>query len=150
MKGRKIEQRILRYLFKEVIMQKTKRLVIATLSGVLFGFVCLGLAASAPGPLAWPVAIQIVVSRTLIGFAIGMSAFSFGPWAVNGLIMGLIFSLPLAFSGLMAPENPEYSEANIFAFTLLLGMLYGLLIELIASGLFKARVPRLNQPSTSS
>jgi hypothetical protein len=130
-------------------MQKTKRLVIATLSGVLFGFVCLGLAASAPGPLAWPAAIQIVVSRTLIGFAIGMSAFSFGPWAVNGLIMGLIFSLPLAFSGLMAPESPEYSQVNMFVFTLLLGMLYGLLTELITSGLFKARIPKLYQPPTS-
>jgi hypothetical protein len=135
---------------EELIMQKTKRLVIATLTGVLFGFVCLGLAASAPGPLPWPAAVQIVVSRTLIGFAIGMSAFSFGPWAVNGLIMGLIFSLPLAFSGLMAPESPEYSQGNMFVFTLLLGMLYGLLIELITSGLFKARMPRLNQPSTSS
>jgi hypothetical protein len=131
-------------------MQKTKRLVIATLSGVLFGFVCLGLAASVPGPLAWPVAVQIVMSRALIGFAIGISAFSFGHWAIHGVTMGLIFSVPLAFSGLMAPENPEYSEVNIFAFTLLLGMLYGLLIELITSGLFKARVPRLGQPSTSS
>jgi len=125
-------------------MQKTKRLVIATLSGALFGFVCLGLAASAPGPLAWPAAVQIVMSRALIGFAIGISSFSFGPWAVNGLIMGLIFSLPLAFGGLMAPENPELSQVNMFAFTLLLGMLYGLLTELITSGLFKAKIPRLN------
>jgi hypothetical protein len=150
LKGGKIGERILRYLLKEERMQKTKRLVIATLSGVLFGFVCLGLAASAPGPLAWPVAVQIVTSRTLIGFAIGISAFSFGPWAVNGLVMGLIFSFPLAFSGLMAPENPEYSQASMVVFTLLLGMLYGLLTELITSGLFKARIPKLDQPSASS
>ena len=130
-------------------MQRTKRLVIATLSGVLFGFVCLGLASSAPGPLAWPVAVQIVTSRTLIGFAIGMSAFSFGHWAIHGVTMGLIFSAPLAFSGLMAPESPEYSQVNMFAFTLLLGMVYGLLIELITSLLFKARMPRLNQPATN-
>ncbi len=127
-------------------MEKTKRLIIATLSGVLFGFVCLALASSAPGPLAWPVAVQIVTSRTLIGFAVGMSAFSFGHWAVHGVTMGLIFSVPLAFSGLMAPDNPEYSKLNVFAFTILLGMIYGLLIELITSVLFKARIPRANQP----
>jgi len=130
-------------------MQKTKRLVIATLAGVLFGFVCLGLASIAPGPLPWPVAVQIVTSRTLIGFAIGMSAFSFGHWAVHGLIMGMIFSVPLAFSGLMAPESPEYSKVNMFAFTILLGMVYGLFIELITSLLFKARIPAVNQPTTS-
>jgi len=130
-------------------MQKTKRLVIATLSGVLFGFVCLGLASSAPGPLPWPVAVQIVTSRTLIGFAIGMSAFSFGHWAVHGLIMGMIFSVPLAFSGLLAPESPEYSKASMFAGTIILGMIYGLLIELITSLLFKARMPRPTAPTTS-
>jgi hypothetical protein len=133
----------------EGIMQQPKRLIIATLSGVLFGFVCLGLASSAPGPLAWPVAFQIVASRTLIGFAIGISAFSFGHWAIHGVTMGLIFSVPLAFSGLMAPDNPEYSKVNMFAFTILLGMVYGLLIELITSLLFKARIPRPSAPATT-
>lgn len=54
--------------------------------------------------------------------------------------MGIIFSLPLAFSGLMAPENPEYSKTSIFISTIVLGMVYGLLIELITSVLFKAKV----------
>ncbi len=133
-------------------MQETKRLVVATLSGVLFGFVCLGLASRAPGPLAWPVAVQLVTSRTLIGFAIGMSAFSFGHWAAHGVTMGLIFSLPLAFSGLIAPATEHQhpmATVNMFAVTILLGMAYGLFIELITSLLFKARVPRLNQPATS-
>jgi hypothetical protein len=29
-------------------------------------------------------------------------------------VLGLVFSLPLAFSGLMAPDNPEFSKATIF------------------------------------
>jgi len=121
-------------------MQKPKRIIVATLSGVLFGFVCFGLASSAPGELAWPVALQIIVSRALIGFAIGISCISLGHWSLHGLVMGTIFSLPLAFSGLMAPESPEYSKAGMFIWTIVFGMLYGLLIEVITSLFFKAKI----------
>lgn len=127
-------------------MQNAKRLVVATLSGILFGFVCLGLASAAPGALAWPVAFQIVSSRTLIGFAIGISRVSIRHWSIHGLVMGAVFSLPLAFSGLMAPESPEYSKAAMFVSTIILGMIYGLLIELITSLLFKARA--VTQPTS--
>ena len=89
--------------------------------------------------IKWPVAVQIITSRTLIGFAIGISVLSVGHWAIHGLLMGLIFSLPLAFSGLMAPDNPEYSKAVMWVWTVVLGMIYGLLIEVITSALFKAR-----------
>ena len=121
-------------------MQKKKRLTIATLSGVLFGFICFGLASSGPGGLPWQVALQVIISRTLIGFAIGMSCLSMGHWSVHGIIMGMIFSLPLAFSGLMAPENPEFSKVGMFIWTIILGMIYGLLIEVITSLFFKAKI----------
>ncbi|MCP4132916.1 MAG: hypothetical protein GY754_18270 [bacterium] len=117
----------------------TKRSIIATFSGVLFGFVCFGLASSG-GPLPWPVAVQIIASRTLIGFAIGISSLSLGHWSVHGLVMGMLFSLPLAFSGLMAPENPEFTAAMMFGSTMVMGLIYGLLIEVITSLIFKARV----------
>ncbi|MFH2013036.1 MAG: hypothetical protein ABIJ37_10105 [Pseudomonadota bacterium] len=120
-------------------MKKSKRIIIATLSGLLFGFVCFGLASSGSGELPLPVALQIIASRTLIGFAIGVSCLSLGHWSVHGLIMGMIFSFPLAFSGLMAPENPEFSKISMFIWTIILGMIYGLLIEVITSLLFKAK-----------
>jgi hypothetical protein len=116
-----------------------KRTIVATISGVIFGFVCLGLAASSPGALLWPVAVQIITSRTLIGLAIGISSLSIGHWAIHGLLMGMLFSLPLAFSGLMAPDNPEFSKTAMWVWTVVLGMIYGLLIEVITSVLFKAR-----------
>jgi hypothetical protein len=116
-----------------------KRVIVATLSGVLFGFVCLGIASSSPGPLALPVILQIIASRTLIGFAIGISSLSLAHWSVHGLFMGLVFSLPLAFSGLMAPDIPEFSKMAMWMWTVVLGMVYGLLIELITSVFFKAR-----------
>ena len=55
-------------------------------------------------------------------------------------MLGLIFSLPLAFSGLMAPESPEFSASMMFINTVVMGMIYGLLIDLITSLLFKAKV----------
>jgi hypothetical protein len=121
-------------------MPKTKRIIIATLSGIVFGFVCFALASSSsPEKLALPVALQIISSRTLIGFAIGISCISLKHWSIHGLVMGIIFSLPLAFSGLMAPESPEYSKAAMFIWTIIPGMVYGFLIELITSVLFKAK-----------
>ena len=120
-------------------MQKNKRILVATLSGVVFGFVCFGIASSSPGALAWPVIVQLIISRTLIGFAIGISCISLKHWAIHGVVMGLIFSLPLAFSGIMAPESAEYNKAGIFLWTVILGMVYGLLIEVITSVAFKAK-----------
>ena len=121
---------------------KRKRIIVATLSGVLFGFVCFGLASSSSGALAWPVAVQIIVSRTLIGFAIGISSISLRHWAIHGVVMGLIFSLPLAFSGLMAPESPDFSYTSMFISTIIMGMIYGLLIEVITTLLFKAKMKK--------
>jgi hypothetical protein len=120
-------------------MKKTKRVTIATLSGVLFGFVCYGFASMGSGELAWPVAVQLIASRTLIGFAIGISCLTIVHWSVHGLLMGVIFSIPLAFSGLMAPEHPDYSATEMFIWTLVLGIIYGLLIEVITSAIFKAK-----------
>jgi hypothetical protein len=123
-------------------MKNSKRIIIATLSGVLFGFVCFAFASSGPEPLPWQVAVQIILSRTLIGFAIGISSLSSIHWSLHGIIMGLLFSLPLAFSGLMAPENPEFTASAMFIWTIVLGMIYGVLIEVITSLLFKAKIQR--------
>ena len=61
-----------------------KRVIVATVSGVFFGFVCFGLASSSPGSMPLPVVLQIIASRTLIGFAIGISSLSLGHWSVHG------------------------------------------------------------------
>jgi hypothetical protein len=119
-----------------------KRVIIATLCGVLFGLVCFGLASSGPEPLAWPIVFQIISSRTLIGLAIGVSILGMIHWSIHGLLMGILFSIPLAFSGLMAPDSPDYSKVSIFIFTIVLGAIYGLLTEVITSLIFKAKINR--------
>ena len=62
-----------------------------------------------------------------------------GHRAIHGPVTGLLFSLPLAFSGLMAPENPEFSATMMFVSTIVMGMIYGLLIEVITSAVLKAK-----------
>lgn len=118
-------------------MNKSKRIIIATLSGILFGFVCFSFASGGPEPLPFPVAIQIILSRTLMGFAIGISSLSKIHWTIHGLMFGLFFSLPLAFSGMMA-DNPEFDKALMLMSTIIMGMTYGFLIELITTVIFKA------------
>ncbi len=115
-----------------------KRILIATLFGLIFGFVCFGFACSA-GELPFPVTLQIIASRTLIGFAIGISSLKLGHWTIHGIVMGALFSLPLAFSGLMAEETPEFSKSMMLISTLVMGIIYGFLTELFTSVVFKAR-----------
>ena len=78
-------------------MLNTKRLLIATLFGVIFGFVCWGFAASS-GPQPWYFAVSTILARTLIGFTIGISVLKI-PWWLHGIIIGGLYSLPGAFYG---------------------------------------------------
>lgn len=116
-----------------------KRLIICTLLGVVFGFVCLGFASGGKNEISTLLAVNIILGRTLIGIAIGISRFSLKHWSLHGLIMGLIFSIPAAFGALLGPENPEFNHSMLFISTIVMGMIYGLLTELIATVFFKAK-----------
>jgi len=118
---------------------KTKRLIIATLLGLVFGFVCFGMASSGPDEIPTLLAINIILGRTLIGFGIGISRFSFKHWSLHGIIMGLVFSLPAGFGAMLGPENPEFNHTTMFVATVVMGVIYGFLIELITTVLFKAK-----------
>ena len=118
---------------------KTKRLIITTILGVVFGIVCFGMASSGQNEISQILAINIILGRALIGFGIGISRFSFKHWALHGIIMGLIFSLPAAFGAMLGPENPEFNHTMMFVSTIVMGMIYGFLIEFITSVLFKAK-----------
>jgi len=126
------------------------RFLVCTLGGLVCGVLCYGLASSSGADIPTPVIAQIIASRTLIGVAIGLSGFSLGHWALHGVVLGGVFSLPLAFSGLMAPENPEFSTSAMFFSTIILGMIYGFLIELVASVVFKLRSAKATAPATAA
>lgn len=114
-----------------------KRLIVATLSGIIFGLVCYYIA-SGSGDIPAAIRYQIIASRTLIGLAIGISALNLNHWALHGLVLGLVFSIPLSFSGMMA-ENPDFTGGMMFLSTMVMGGIYGIFIELITSFLFKAK-----------
>jgi len=118
---------------------KTKRLIISTILGVVFGFVCYGLASSGGGALSLALALNIILGRTMIGIAIGISRFPIKHWSLHGIVMGLVFSIPMGFGAMLGPDNPEFTHTMMFVSTIVMGMIYGFLIELITSVLFKAR-----------
>ena len=106
---------------------------------MLFRSVCCAFASSGPNAIPPALAANIILGRTLIGFGIGISRFSFKHWSLHGIAMGLVFSLPMAFGAMLSPDNPEFDHTMMFVSTMVMGMIYGFLIELITSVLFKAR-----------
>lgn len=113
-------------------MLTSKRVIIATISGVVFGFVCLGFALSNPDSsetLSSTVRWSIVIGRTMLGFMIGISALRL-KWWLHGIVLGIIASIPMAV--------PIIDNTVIAVSTVVMGIVYGFLIELITSVLFKS------------
>lgn len=113
-------------------MASNKRILIATLFGVLAGIVC-WILTSSEGPQPWYFALSTIISRTLIGFAIGISILKI-QWWLHGIAMGFLFSLPMALQGFYVPGR----EAFIFVGTIVMGIIYGFFIELFTTVVFKA------------
>lgn len=119
---------------------KTKRLIIASILGLLFGFVCYGFANSGGGEISTILALNIILGRMLIGVAIGISRFPMKHWALHGLVMGLIFSIPAGLGAMMGGGTTEMSAEALLISTIVMGGIYGILIELITTVLFKAKM----------
>lgn len=120
-------------------MLSTKRVVAATICGFLFGLVCMGMATSNPDStqvLSAAVKWNIVLSRTLMGFMIGISALKLS-WWLHGVILGIISSIPMAIAVI--------PQMEIFVGTFVMGMIYGFLTELITSKLLKAKSAAFRQ-----
>ena len=79
----------------------------------------------------------ILVNRALIGFVIGISLLRLH-WALHGLLIGLFVSMPFTVGCLLDESDIETSIA-----ALILGALYGLMIEFFTSVIFGARQDQL-------
>ena len=112
----------------------TKRIIIATIMGVICGIICWKMAASSStpdAPLYWYIAASIFFSRVLLGFGIGISNWKMA-WWLHGIVLGVIFSIPEAFAA--------YEKGFVyFIATIAMGVVYGVLIELVTTVLFKAK-----------
>ena len=111
-------------------MLTAKRVVIATICGFIFGIVCMLLASSGPDPISASLKWTIIFSRALMGFTIGVSALRLS-WWLHGIVIGIIASIPMAL--------PVIDRVNIMIGTIVMGIIYGVLTELITSVLFKAK-----------
>ena len=114
-------------------MVDKRRLFIATAFGYVAGIICyLGGKYGLKDDISPAMLLYILVNRAWIGFAIGMSPFRMH-WALHGLLMGLIAGLPFTVGCLLEESNVETAVA-----ALILGALYGLMIEFFTSVVFRA------------
>jgi len=115
------------------------RLLVTTLLGFVFGVVCWLLASS--GQPAMPAAMSwsIIFSRALLGFVIGISAWKMN-YMLHGIILGFIVSIPMALGAL------SFQGLKIFLGTLIMGMIYGFLIELITHLIIKEKQASSESP----
>lgn len=113
----------------------TKRIIVATITGLITGIICWQFAASGGKELPTVLTISIILSRTLAGFIIGISVLKL-IWLLHGAILGGIFSVPMALGVLMSPPFPQ--QIMIFWSTIIMGIIYGILIDLTATVIFKA------------
>ncbi|OGU55934.1 MAG: hypothetical protein A2V66_18225 [Ignavibacteria bacterium RBG_13_36_8] len=78
------------------------------------------------------VLLTILFSRALMGFAIGISALRMA-WWLHGIFLGAVSSLPMFFSVM--------DRIDIAIGSVVMGIIYGFLTELITSILLKAKSP---------
>jgi hypothetical protein len=112
--------------------QMVKRVVITTILGLIFGCVSWIVCNYAMGhtqPLS--VNLVMILFNGLLGFCIGISSLRW-PWVIHGLVLGALFG---AILGLVA-----VAQGSQFIWPLVFGVVYGILIELIATAAFKAGV----------
>ena len=109
-----------------------KRIVIATVFGLLAGGVCSSLM-FASGYLKFTIVtlLWILLNRTVMGFAIGTSALKLH-WAWNGIVMGLVVGEIFSYFLFM---NVGWKA---LAFSPIGNALFGFLIELFTTKVFHA------------
>jgi hypothetical protein len=108
------------------------RVLVTTILGFVFGIICWLLASSGEPEMSAGIAWSIILSRALLGFVIGISAWKIN-YILHGIILGFIVSIPMAASSL------GFKGLKIFLGTLIMGIIYGFLIELIAHFVLKEK-----------
>ncbi|MDP8221042.1 MAG: hypothetical protein P9X26_06830 [Candidatus Stygibacter frigidus] len=119
-------------------MTSGKRIIIATLIGLCCGIVCITLAGSGGKQLPGIIIMQMLISRTLMGFVIGISAIKLN-WALHGILLGLLMGLPMALSSSIVVKGTDFTPQMMMFSTLIIGAIYGFVIEFFTTVIFKAK-----------
>lgn len=113
---------------------QNKRLLICTTGGLVAGIICSigGFLSGNIAELSFFAIAGTFFNRIMLGFIIGISSLRIN-YLLHGMLIGFLVSLINSISFL---EN----SINGFLFFTLAGIIYGLLIELFASKVFKAKI----------
>jgi hypothetical protein len=113
---------------------KNKRLLICTIGGIIAGLICSvgGHLSGNISELSFFTIVPTFFNRVMLGFIIGISSFKMNylfHGALIGLLVSLITSIPFLKSGVTG-----------FLFFTIAGIIYGILIELFATKVFRAGI----------
>ncbi|TKJ37980.1 hypothetical protein CEE37_13540 [candidate division LCP-89 bacterium B3_LCP] len=123
-----------------------KRFWLCLILGFIAGLICATVGnAQIPKDIRTMVFISVVLNRAMIGFVLGISAWKTN-WAVHGIVIGIIGSLPLSIPLIW---NPEAGFCVCGAYTLG-GAIWGFVIELLTSVVFKAKMVQEASPTAAA
>ncbi len=109
-------------------MVKSRRVIITTILGFIFGIICMLLSRYSSNIAFWPMGVSFLINHTVMGFAIGVSSMRMN-WAAHGVLWGALFGIFTAISAVGTGMNPF--AAFVFV------VIWGFLIETIAAKGFK-------------
>ena len=110
-------------------MVYAKRLWIAILFGIITGLLCAyGGKWKMGDAMTCCMMWATIFNRAFIGFAIGISAWKLG-WFLHGVFLGFLGTLPMA---VLSPDFGGFITLSLF------GILWGFVIELLTTVIFKA------------
>ncbi len=119
-------------------MINAKRVIIATIFGFITGIACFLLyfygQKDVQVDFNKAMFLSILLNRALIGFVIGISAFRIH-WALHGLLIGLLVGLPYSIGVFIGG-----ADWIVFFNVLVSSIIWGFIIELFTSVVFKAKV----------
>jgi hypothetical protein len=111
-----------------------KRLLICTIGGIIAGLICSagGLLSGNISEFSFFAIAPTFFNRLMLGFFIGISRLKLN-FLFHGMMIGFFISLITSF---------PFLEGNVkgFLFFTIAGIIYGLLIELFATKVFKAKI----------
>lgn len=118
-------------------MKFAKRIIITTVLGFLAGLVCYwGMKSGGRVELTPAMTMGTILNRALIGFVIGISGWRIN-YLLHGILIGFIATLPMGVYPLV--------EGQIVGFVMFVvaGAIYGLIIEILTTKVFKAPIRKL-------
>lgn len=113
---------------------KKKRLLICIIGGIIAGLLCLtgGYLTGNIREFTFFTVVPVFFNRVMLGFVIGISCLKMN-YLLHGALIGLLVTLITSIPFL------EGGTAGFFLFTFA-GIIYGILIELFATKVFKSGV----------